>query len=409
MMYFRPRPEAEGTAADGNVAVGTVADKSAPFRLPQWLGHVAAVILVVGPSFTPIPGLGGSVLSSAATIAITGVVVLAVLARSRLPRTAAAVAITSILVGTAVGGPIVSLLVAVLVCVYSVGSRTDRRTTIVFALLGATVSAGAALTFVAGPQADARALLQVIAFVGFAAAAGDASRSGRAYIAAITERARRAEESKESEARRRVAEERVSIARDLHDLLAHQIAVINLHANVASQALPSRPEDAERSLAIIRGAARTVLGEISGLLAVLRADGPEVPAPIQGLDHLDGLIAAFQADGLDVEVRTVGVARALDEATDMVAYRAVSEALTNAQKHGNDGTALLHIEYLPTEVAITVTNTTDPAMPGHQGGHGLLGVQERVRAVSGRLETSNGPGPVFRFTVWLPATDGAAA
>lgn len=110
--------------------------------------------------------------------------------------------------------------------------------------------------------------------VGFAAAAGDASRSRRAYIDTITERARRAEETKESEARSRVAEERLKIARDLHDVMAHQIAVISMHAGVASQALPTRPDDAERALATIRQAARTVLGEIASLLRVLRAADP---------------------------------------------------------------------------------------------------------------------------------------
>jgi len=400
MIFFRPRPEPAGSEP-----AGSVADGPPPFRVRQWVADVAALVLVIGPGFTALPGLGGTILSNPAAVLVTLILMAAVLARSRLPRTAAAVAIAAVFAGTAAEGPIVSLMVGVLVCVFSVGSRTDRRTTMAFGVLGAVVAAGAALLFITGPQGDVRAVLQIMAFVGFAAAAGDASRSGRAHIAAITERARRAEETKEAEARRRVAEERVSIARDLHDVLAHQIAVINLHASVASQALRDRPDDAERSLATIREAARTVLGEISGLLTVLRADGPETPAPTPGLENLHTLIAAFRAGGLDVDVRTVGEVRELDGATDVVAYRVVQEALTNAQKHGNDGTALLHIEYLPAEVAITVTNATDPTRSGPQGGHGLLGVQERVRAIRGRLETQDGPGPVFRFTVWLPAAE----
>ena len=258
-------------------------------------------------------------------------------------------------------------------------------------------------------------MLQLAAFVGFATAAGDANRSHAAYIHGITERARRAEETKEAEALRRVAEERLRIARDLHDLLAHQIAVINLHSSVASQALPERPADAEKSLATIREAARTVLGEIGSLLSVLRATDAGgtglSTAPVSGLADLETLLIDFERSGLIVEHRVAGAARPLPGAVDMVAYRVVQEALTNAHKHGADHSALLHLDYQPDGIEVTVTNTvTAQPRPGSAAaetaaaaaGHGLLGARERVGSVGGRLTAARGPGPVFRFTAWLP-------
>lgn len=311
----------------------------------------------------------------------------------------------------AVDGPLFSYLAALMVVVFSVARHTDRRTAVIVAAVAAVTVGVAGAAFLPAEWGTVRPFVQVIAMVGFAAAAGDASRSRRAFIDTITERARRAEETKESEARRRVAEERLAIARDLHDVVAHQIAVINLHAGVASSALRARPDDAERSLVTIREAARTVLGEIGGLLSVLRTSDPPADspaaglAPVPGLAELDRLVADFARGGLRVDVRTVGTPFDLPESVDLVAYRVIQEGLTNAQKHGSDASALLQVEYAPALLDVTVTNTV-VAKPGasrsRPAGHGLTGARERVAAVHGTLDTSFGPGPVHRLTARLP-------
>ncbi|MBX0300532.1 sensor histidine kinase [Cryobacterium sp. 1639] len=388
-------------------------------RLPAWLRHTILVVLVVGPSFARTE-LGGNITSSPAAALLVLVSVGSVLLRQRAPLVGASAAVLACVLGLAVDGPVVTYLIAVLIGVFAVARWLSRRTSLIFSGLTVVLIGAATLVFLDSSWHDARAMLQLAAFVGFATAAGDANRSHAAYIRGITERARRAEETKEAEALRRVAEERLRIARDLHDLLAHQIAVINLHSSVASQALPERPADAEQSLATIRAAARTVLGEIGSLLSVLRAtdaDGGGLStAPVAGLADLEPLLIDFERSGLSVDNRVVGSPRPLSGAADMVAYRVVQEALTNAHKHGADHTALLHLDYQPDALEITVTNTVDPqpragstAAPVAPApvtpagdGHGLLGARERVGSVGGRLTAARGPGPVFRFTAWLP-------
>ncbi|WP_168195347.1 sensor histidine kinase [Cryobacterium sp. LW097] len=382
-------------------------------RLPFWLRDLLAVLLVLGPGFAG-TDFSGTVFSSPAAAVLVAASAGSMLLRRRAPLVGASVAVVACVLGLAVDGPIVSYLLAVLVGVFTVAARMPRRTSLLFSGCTVVLLAAATLAFLDSSWHDARAMLQLAAFVGFATAAGDANRSHAAYIRGITERARRAEETKESEALRRVAEERLRIARDLHDLLAHQIAVINLHSSVASQALPDRPDDAETSLATIRAAARTVLGEIGSLLNVLRATDAGgtglASAPVAGLADLEPLLIDFERSGLRVEHRLAGTPRPLPGAVDMVAFRVVQEALTNAHKHGADHTALLHLDYRPAGLEITVTNTvaaqprvgSAAADTAAGAGHGLLGARERVGSVAGRLTATRGPGPVFRFTAWLP-------
>ncbi|MGY4858838.1 sensor histidine kinase [Cryobacterium sp. AP23] len=424
-IHTAPTPRARPATdhrAEPDHAAGTFSPLS---RLPEWLRDAVLVLLVLGPSFARTE-FSGNITSSPAAAVLGAISAGTVLLRRRAPLVGASVAVVACVLGLAVDGPIVSHLIAVLIGVFAVARRESRRTSLIFS--GATVLllAGTMLAFLDSSWHDARAMLQLAAFVGFATAAGDANRSHVAYIRSITERARRAEETKESEALRRVAEERLRIARDLHDLLAHQIAVINLHSSVASQALPDRPDDAEKSLATIREAARNVLGEIGGLLSVLRATdagGTGVStAPVAGLADLEALLVDFERSGLQVDHRVAGTTRPLPGAVDMVAFRVVQEALTNAHKHGADHSALLHLDYQPEGVEITVTNTVDPQpragtagtvnaaanSPAAGAGHGLLGARERVSSVGGRLAAARGPGPVFRFTAWLPTASTTA-
>lgn len=389
-----------------------------PVRL-RWIPSALAIIVVCIPVVVASQrGISSSSPSSAvlATSVVIAVVLVAVLVlRTRFPRSSAAAAIAAASaavllsgLGLVGSGPVVSSILTVMVTVFGVGSRQGRTPALLSA--GAAVAAiGSVLLF--APPAESRgveSLILLVALVGVAATGGVAQYNGRAFIQAITERARRAEETRESEAERRVAEERLAIARDLHDVMAHQIAVINLHAASASQALRTRPDDAERSLTTVREAARTVLGEIGSLLTVLRsADGehPAALAPTPGLSHLPQLIDEFSKAGLAVEQRTVGTPVELDSLRDIVAHRVLQEGLTNAHKHGGDGTALVQLDYGTDALGITVTNVTKPRRDDRivvESGHGLVGVRERVSSVGGSLETSFGPGPVHRFVVRLP-------
>ncbi|WP_084605843.1 sensor histidine kinase [Agreia bicolorata] len=389
-----------------------------PVRL-RWIPSALAIIVVCIPvvvasrSANTLAGSTTEVLATSAVVAI--VLVAALVLRARYPRSTAAVAIAAACAAVLLSslaligpGPVVASTLTVMITLFGVGSRQGRMPALILAGSG-IVAIGAVVLLAPPPESRGiESLVLLVALVGLAASGGVAQYNGRAFIQSITERARRAEETRESEAERRVAEERLAIARDLHDVMAHQIAVINLHAASASQALRTRPDDAERSLTTVREAARTVLGEIGSLLTVLRSadSGHSVTlAPTPGLSHLPQLIDEFSKAGLSIEQRTVGTPFELDSLRDIVAHRVLQEGLTNAHKHGGDGTALVQLDYGTDSLGITVTNVTKPRRDDRivvESGHGLVGVRERVSSVGGSLETSFGPGPVHRFVVTIP-------
>lgn len=388
-------------------------------RPPAWIGDVVAVLFVLAPAFSRYPESAmqtGNVVGVIAGVA--GAVAMPFRRRWPIPVLAACIALFGV---AAFAGAIASgLVLACAIAMFAVAARNDRRTTLITAAAAAVTVVGFSLLSAIGTVFDPRAILFVVT-IAFAAAAGDANRSHRAYIDAITERAVRAEETRESEARRRVAEDRLRIARDLHDTVAHQISVISLNAGVASSALESRPEAARDALATIRSASRTVLGEIGDLLEVLRAESDDVvsaassTAPQPGLDRLDDLLERFAQSGLDVTSRVEGDVEHLPEAVDRVAYRVIQEALTNAHKHGSEHRAHLLVEVTRDATRIVVTNPVDaaasardehPASPG-RGGHGLLGIRERVASVRGAVE-SGSDGVGYRLAATLPLSADAA-
>jgi signal transduction histidine kinase len=399
-------------------------------RIPAWVGDIVIALLVIGPALVVWEdGHRGPFSPPALALAITAAAVLPL--RRRWPFAVLGATVALFVASAVLGelGPASSLPVAV--AVFGMVTRVRRRTSVITTAATIVVLMAAALLSQPTAIMDPR-LIQLAAVTGFAAAAADATRSRRAYIAAITERAVRAEQTRESEARRRVAEERLRIARDLHDVVAHQIAVINLQAGVASAAVRSRPGDAEQSLATIRSAARTVLGEIGDLLAMLRGgsehSGEPALAPLGGMGRLEELLDHFRQTGLDVTHRTEGTAVELPSMTDLVAYRVIQEALTNAHKHGDGHRAHLLIKYSEEAVTITVSNPVSSGQggpeqggPGQggagrggpglgepgQAGHGLLGIAERVESVRGTVQHSPAGASPFRLEVWLPIPTGS--
>lgn len=243
----------------------------------------------------------------------------------------------------------------------------------------------------------------IVLTVGFFGAAGDAVRSRRAFIAGLTQRALDAEQAREAEASRRVAEDRLRIARDLHDAVAHQISVVSLNAGVASRALEDDPDTAREALATVRTAARRVLSEIGDLMSSLRAeDDGAARAPVPSLTRVAALTDDFEASGLLVTSRVDADVSALPAAVDVTAYRVIQEALTNAQKHGSDSRAHVLIERDAAGLRIVVSNpaATVPVTDATPG-LGILGMRERVAAVGGTLQASR-EGGTFRVDVLLP-------
>lgn len=300
------------------------------------------------------------------------------------------------------------LKVAALIAVYTV-ARTVRRRIALIAVSATALTLYAVITYAtdsaAGPEAGA-----VLAWTGMFAAVGATVRTWHDYAAAMEERALRAEASKEEEARRRVAEERLRIARELHDVIAHHIALITIQAGVAGHFLRGRPDQAEVALGHIRDAGRTVLDELGPLLHVLRQSGDETAEtqptePVPGLSRLGGLLESLTAAGLNVRQRQAGHPRPLPTAIDLTAYRVVQEGLTNAHKHGSTAEAGLLVDYGPAELRIRITNPLDsgPYPAAAMGtGHGLTGMRERAHAVGGSFHAGADADGRFCLVVRLP-------
>ncbi|MGW5775167.1 sensor histidine kinase [Streptomyces sp. NPDC003863] len=305
------------------------------------------------------------------------------------------------------------IAMSAVIALYTVAARTDRPTTWRVGLATMAVLTVAAMAFGPTPW-YAQENLGVFAWTGMAAAAGDAVRSRRAFIDAMTERAERAERTREEEAGRRVAEERLRIARDLHDVVAHHIALVNVQAGVAAHVMDKRPDQAKEALAHVREASRSALDELRATVGLLRQSGdPEAPTePAPGLAVLDGLLDSFRKAGLPVTLARADEGLTLPATVDLAAYRIVQEALTNVRKHaGTDAKAEVSVVKVGRTVEITVLdNGTPPAVPPPAaeqppvGGHGLLGMRERVGALGGTLTAAPRYGGGFRVQAILPVT-----
>ncbi|MFF9282003.1 sensor histidine kinase [Streptomyces griseosporeus] len=335
--------------------------------------------------------------------------------RRRAPLTVLALTGAVSLVECVTGDPRAPVAMSAVIALYTVASTTDRPTTWRAGLLTMTVLTGAAM--LAGPLPwYAQENLAIFAWTGIGATAGDAVRSRRAVVQAIRERAERAERTREEEARRRVAEERLRIARDLHDVVAHHIALVNVQAGVAAHVMDKRPDQAKEALAHVREASRSALNELRATVGLLRQSGdPEAPTePAPGLDRLDELAGTFRSAGLPVEVARADQGTTLPAAVGLAAYRVIQEALTNVRKHaGPQAKAEVSVVRVGPNIEITVLDDgagPDDSPPGDEGGgHGLLGMRERVSALGGFLTTGPRFGGGFRVHAILPVKARTAA
>lgn len=211
------------------------------------------------------------------------------------------------------------------------------------------------------------------------------------------ERARVAEE----EARRQASEERLTMAQELHDVLAHNISLIHVQASTALHLIDEHPEQARTALATIKNASKDVLGEMRSVLNVLREGAPR--SPTAGLDRLDELV---ERSGLDVDLKRVG-SRPLPPQVERAAYRIVQESLTNVTRHAPGASVTVRLEYGSSELVIRVADTgaTTPAVLSESGSrNGIPGMRERASALGGTLVA--GPsGSGFQVEARLPLPD----
>lgn len=245
----------------------------------------------------------------------------------------------------------------------------------------------------------------LLAATGLSVGISLALRSRDRLVADSAERVQLVEATRDAEIARQLAEERLRTARDLHDTLAHQIAVINLNAGVGLRALPSDIAEASRSLTTIQTASRETIAQIRDLLSDLRSGRPT--AARQNLGDVPQLIERLRLSGMRIEFAETGSGPATESMTSALGYRLILEALTNALKHGDPrGTTTVLIEH-GEDVRIVVLNDVRKSNGGFDVGHGLTGMSEAVAAAQGEFR-SGLEGSQYRIEAVLPTTIGVA-
>jgi signal transduction histidine kinase len=290
------------------------------------------------------------------------------------------------------------LLAPVMIALYELAVRFPGRTTRTYYV---AVTALIVASEVIGGQTGypwPLAVINPVLFLLLPVILAEFTRLRHDYVAAVTARAEYAEKNREEEARHRVAEERVRIARELHDVVAHHLALANAQAGTAAYLAGTSPDQAERILGELANTTSAALRELKATVGLLRhsdeQSSPLEPAP--GLARLPELTAAFTSAGLDVEMVVAGEQQPLSPGVDLTAYRIVQEALTNVAKHATTKAAAVRLAYEQDRLTITVDNDAGPSSP-HADGFGLIGMRERAESAGGRLRA--GPRPAGGFTV----------
>jgi signal transduction histidine kinase len=345
------------------------------------------------------PWLPGSILAAIACTALLW-------HRSR-PRAVTLVAIACAM-GIAMFGYLLTVLLLgpLMAALYSLSVRSGRTTARIFCLAAIIPVVDTAL--IAGPKGETIILKTIgpIAWLALPVALGSVTRLRRSYLEAVQARAEFAERTREEEARHRVAEERVRIARELHDVVAHHLALANAQAGTVAHLIRTHPDQAEKIVKELTSTTSSALREMKATVGLLRQAGdPETSLePVPGLAQLSDLAASFASAGLTVTVTTEGQ-QPLSPGVGLTAYRIVQEALTNVTKHAATTKAEVRLSYSRDRLDVTITDDGDgpaPAAPRSSPGYGLMGMRERAQAVGGRLRAGRRPGGGFEVAAELP-------
>jgi signal transduction histidine kinase len=373
--------------------------------------NAIAVLLLMGIAFS------GAALSAAGAPAPSrpsgaGAIVIAcaaLLGHRRFPRSAAVVVIACTIALTVQGYVLTPLLLAPAIAVlFLLPVRVGRRTAYLLTL--AAIAGVSCTALVAGPAAEAFGLkvLGPQAWLLLAVLAG----------VVVSSRAQYEARARDEETRHRIAEERMRIARELHDVVAHHLALANAQAGTVAHLIGADPGRAQAMATDMAGTIGSALRELKGTVGLLRDDaGPDAPlGPAPGLAQLSRLTDAFATAGLTIDTTTAGVARPLSPAVDLTAFRVIQEALTNVARHAGVRRAGVYLDYGDRLLTITVTN--DPGLgtrvvlgstagAGHAAvpparGYGLIGMHERAASVGGRLRAGPRPDGGFEVKAELP-------
>jgi signal transduction histidine kinase len=345
---------------------------------------------------------------------LLGVACLALLKHRTHPRAAVVVnaACTTAVIG--LGYLLTPLLLApVMAALYWLATLTDRGTTRAYGV--ATMVAVTVAAAISDSMDHVSLLLRTIGpffWLLLPLAAGTMTRLRRAYLQAVQARAEHAERTREEEARLRVTEERMRIARELHDVVAHHLALANAQAGTAAHLALDNPPQTKKILTDLTGTTSSALRELKATLGLLRQNDDPASAPLEpspGLARLPELVSACQSAGLTVTVTTEGEPQPLSPGVDLTAFRIVQEALTNVTKHAAAEAAHVRLEYSGSRLMITVSDD-GPAAPAaladseaaQSRGFGVIGMRERARSIGGELCAGHRPEGGFEVSTALP-------
>jgi signal transduction histidine kinase len=370
-------------------------------RAPGWvdavlavLTAVLAVVVLLSADLAAIdPALHRA---SAFAVVVTAVGAAGIGLRRRHPLPGLAlVAVAAVVVSA--GSHFTGLLpYLTMLALYAAAAYGNRRPAIAGLVL--VVGSFIALRGVGVPDLAVMDVATSAAVCAAAVAVGDAVRQRRAHqrdlLAAADARA-------ESASRQAVVEERLRIARELHDVVAHSMSLIAVQAGVGAHLLRRDPESAEQALSVIAETSRQALTQTRSVVGLLRSAGDPQPS-LPGLVSLAELVQGVRQAGLTVDVTIDGAGRPLPALVDLAAYRVVQEALTNAVKHAPDRPVTVHITYDPETLRLDITGGGGPAGPAVTPGFGLIGLTERARSVGGSLTAEPTAGGGFRVVAELP-------
>ncbi|MGH3012709.1 MAG: sensor histidine kinase [Gaiellaceae bacterium] len=363
-------------------------------------------VWTIDPSHPP-GDVGTEVFSSTerAAAAAAGLVLTLSLAwRRRAPLVVLGVAIATSVVANVVGvlDEATTPAIALVIAVYSVGAHTSGLRAAVGGL-----GAAALIAVNVAEQFSLGDLLFIATFLGGAWVAGRAMRYRREREHVLELLTVDLEREREEKARAAVAEERVRIARELHDIVAHAISVIVLQARGGRRSLATDPGETREALDMIEATGSEALAEMRRLLGMLRRDDEEISlAPQPSLRYLDALAAQVREAGLPVYLSVEGEPTELPPGVDLSAYRIVQEALTNALKHAGPATARVVVRYRENDLELEIADTGAGASASDGEGHGLAGMRERVSFYGGKIETGPRNGGGFAVRARLPLDSG---
>jgi signal transduction histidine kinase len=372
---------------------------------------LALAILLLGGSMIGGPR-GGWLLAIVAAVAM----VVPLVFRRRHPTGAfiAAAAIGALQV-VLVKRPVASD-VSILVLLYTLAAYRPRRISLsglAVCLAGATVAIArwAPDRVLSNPALLSEVFLFFAVPTVLAWVLGDSVRYRRGYYQALEERAARLERERDAQAQIAAAAERARIAREMHDVIAHNVSVMVVQADGAAFALDAQPERAREALGAISRTGRQALIEMRRLLGVLRtADDAAELAPQPGISQVGDLLEQARGSGLPVAFTVEGLPRELPPGADLAAYRVIQESLTNTRKHGGPAaSASVTVRYCEDGLMLCIADDgRGAAAVAEPGGHGLTGMRERVELYGGTVRSGPRPGGGYQVTATLPFTEPAA-